>query len=301
MIDGRVCELGLDALRAQAPRDAIEEQPRDGVELLTLQRAEDDDLVDSVQELRAEAVPQELHQLILELLEGLVAAGAYGRRRTVSVSWPVKSGRILAMGEPEPGAFLREFRPAYPIETERLLVRPYTDDDFDALYAMHSRADVTRYVPWKTRDAEATRRALQRKVEHTALADGGDAIGLAVVLREEGSVIGDLSLMWISREHADGEIGFLFHPDHQGRGYALEASRVLLELGFRELGLHRLTGRVDARNAPSIRLMEKLGMRREAHLVENEWVKGEWQSERVYALLEHEWRAGSGEGAATTG
>jgi RimJ/RimL family protein N-acetyltransferase len=174
-------------------------------------------------------------------------------------------------------------------------VRPYTYEDFDALYAMHSRPDVTRYVPWKTRDADATRRALERKVDCNTLDEEGQAIGLAVALREEGSVIGDLSLMWVSREHADGEIGFLFHPDHHGRGYAQEAARVLLELGFAELGLHRLTGRVDARNAPSIRLMERLGMRREAHLVENEFIKGEWTDELVYAMLRREWEARGGQ------
>jgi RimJ/RimL family protein N-acetyltransferase len=55
--------------------------------------------------------------------------------------------------------------------------------------------------------------------------------------------------------------------------------------------MHRVIGRLEARNDASARLLEKLGMRREAHLVENEWVKGEWQSELVYAILAEEWRA----------
>jgi RimJ/RimL family protein N-acetyltransferase len=194
------------------------------------------------------------------------------------------------MGEPGPESLLRTFSPSYPIETERLLVRPYTYDDFDALYAMHSRPEVTRFVPWETRDAEETRRALERKVERRSLAEAGDAIGLAVALRQEGTVIGDLSLWWVTREHAGGEIGFLFHPDHHGHGYAREAVLVLFQLGFEELGLHRLIGRVDARNSPSIRLMEHVGMRREAHLVENEFIKGEWTDEVIYAILRREWR-----------
>ena len=52
-----------------------------------------------------------------------------------------------------------------------------------------------------------------------------------------------------------------------------------------------MIGRLEPRNAPSAKVLERLGMRLEAHLVENEWVKGEWQSELVYAILEREWRA----------
>jgi RimJ/RimL family protein N-acetyltransferase len=60
-------------------------------------------------------------------------------------------------------------------------------------------------------------------------------------------------------------------------------------LGFDALRLHRVVGRVEPRNVASSRVLEKLGMRREAHLVENEWIKGEWQSELVYAMLDREW------------
>ena len=64
----------------------------------------------------------------------------------------------------------------------------------------------------------------------------------------------------------------------------------MLRLGFEELGLHRIIGRIDARNTPSARVLERLGMRREAHFVHNEILKGEWTDEVVYAMLEDEWR-----------
>ena len=85
----------------------------------------------------------------------------------------------------------------------------------------------------------------------------------------------------------------MFHPLHQGSGYATEAARPMLAFAFGELGLHRIVGRLEPRNVSSARVLEKLGMRLEARLVENEWVKGEWQSELVYALLAREWRDGS--------
>jgi len=84
------------------------------------------------------------------------------------------------------------------------------------------------------------------------------------------------------------------HPDHRGHGYATEAAAAMLGLGFEGLGLHRIVGRLDARNDASARVLERLGMRREAHFVENEFVKGEWCDELVYAMLASEWQASPG-------
>lgn len=182
--------------------------------------------------------------------------------------------------------------PAYPIETERLLLRPFADADFEPLLAMQSRTDVARWLYWEARDADAVRTSLAAKLLETALAGDGDRISLAVVLKDSSEVIGDCTLWQVSGVHRQGEIGYVFHPDHHGRGYATEASRELLRLAFGEFGFHRVIGRIEARNVASARVLERLGMRREAHLIENEYVKGEWQSEAVYAILEDEWRAG---------
>jgi RimJ/RimL family protein N-acetyltransferase len=183
------------------------------------------------------------------------------------------------------------FAPAYPIETERLLLRPYGPVDFDALLAIESRADVHRYLYSEPRSADEVRAILERKIGETALADEGDTIAVAVCVRATGAMAGGCILHWTSREHGLGEIGFVLHPDHHGRGYAAEAARPLLEFGFAEVGLHRIIARLEARNAASARVLEKLGMRREALLIENERVKGEWQSELDYAMLDREWRA----------
>ena len=95
------------------------------------------------------------------------------------------------------------------------------------------------------------------------------------------------------RDASAGRARLAFRPGYHGRGYATEASRPLLAFAFEVLGLHRVVGRLEPRNPASARVLEKLGMRREAHLVGNEWVKGEWQSEDVYAVLDREWRDGS--------
>jgi RimJ/RimL family protein N-acetyltransferase len=112
-----------------------------------------------------------------------------------------------------------------------------------------------------------------------------------VILRETGQHVGEVSLFVQNAAHRGGEIGFVFHPEFHGRGYAAEASAQLLRLGFEELGLHRVIGRCDARNTASAKVMERLGMRREAHFRQNELVKGEWTDELVYAMLADEWPA----------
>lgn len=180
-------------------------------------------------------------------------------------------------------------RPSYPIETPRLRLRPYEPDDFDALAAIQSRADVMRYLYLEPRTRDEVRAELATRLQSSAIEAEGDKLVLAIERRDTGALAGDVTLWWLSEEHRLGEIGFVLHPNHHGQGLATEAARELLRLGFEELGLRRIIGRCDGRNAASARVLDKLGMRREAHFRENELVKGEWTDELVYALLADEY------------
>jgi RimJ/RimL family protein N-acetyltransferase len=179
--------------------------------------------------------------------------------------------------------------PRWPLETERLLLRPFRPDDLEALFAIQANESVARWLYNDPRTLEETRELLARKIGGATLRGQGEWLSAAAVLRTTGELVGDVSLLWASAAHRQGELGFVVHPEHQGRGYATEASRPLLDFAFGPLDLHRVIGRLEPRNAGSARVLERLGMRREAHLVENEWVKGEWQSELVYAVLAREW------------
>jgi RimJ/RimL family protein N-acetyltransferase len=176
-----------------------------------------------------------------------------------------------------------------PIETSRLRLRAFVPADLDALHALRSREEIHRWLYSEPFTEEESREELERRI-----ASARDApetgVGLAVELVATGELLGDVTLTLGSPEHRQAEIGFVFHPDHHGRGYATEAAEAMVALAFSTYGRHRVYGRLEARNTASARVLEKLGMRREAHLVENEWVKGEWQSELVYALLAREWR-----------
>lgn len=177
-------------------------------------------------------------------------------------------------------------KPGLRIRTERLELRPFEEGDFDAMLATWSREDTVRWLYASPRDRDEVRALLGRKM--TARPDD---VAFAAVLAGTGGFVADLNIVRTSSVHNQGEIGYVVHPAHRGRGYASEAARALLRLAFETLRFHRVEGRTEARNAASARVLAKLGMRREAHLVENEWVKGEWQSELVYAMLDREWAA----------
>jgi len=188
-----------------------------------------------------------------------------------------------------------------PLETERLLLRPFVHGDFHALFAIRSREDVARYLYWGPQTESEVRATLEQKIAGRAIRSEGDVLHLAVVLKATGEMVGDVVLKWVSEEHGQGEVGYIVHPDHHGRGYATEAIRKLLRVAFEELHLHRVIGHLEARNAASARVLEKVGMRREAHFVEDEFVKGEWQSALVYAILDREWRSAQGGGSGGGG
>ena len=182
------------------------------------------------------------------------------------------------------------FRPERPLETTRLILRPFGPGDFDDLYAYQSRHDVARYLHWDARNHVQVRHALVQQCHEISLSAEGDWLTFAVVWREAGRVIGEAGLKLISWEDRQGEIGFVFNPDYHGRGLATEAAEGLLGLGFDAIGWHRIIGSCDARNHPSSRLMARIGMRQEAHFVHNQIIKGVWADELVYAILDHEWR-----------
>jgi RimJ/RimL family protein N-acetyltransferase len=181
------------------------------------------------------------------------------------------------------------FAPVWPLETERLVLRPFEPGDLDALYAIHSDESNARFLYNEPRTREQVAELLERKISGSSIGAEGEWLSAAAVLRATGDLVCDASLLWANEAHKQGEIGFIAHPAHHGHGFATESARPLLAFAFETLALHRVVGRLEPRNAASARVLEKLGMRREAHFVENEWIKGEWQSELVYAMLAREW------------
>jgi RimJ/RimL family protein N-acetyltransferase len=189
-------------------------------------------------------------------------------------------------GMPEPA-----LRPDYPVRTERLLLRPLSSADSGALLAYRGRADVCRYLPFEPMTREDIAARIAGQWARTQLTAEGQSLTLGAEVAGTGELAGDVVLFWHSREHSAGELGYVFEPAMGGQGYATEAARAVLGLGFEGLGLHRIVARLDARNEASARLARRLGMRQEARLISNELFKGEWSTELVFAMLAEEWFA----------
>jgi RimJ/RimL family protein N-acetyltransferase len=175
------------------------------------------------------------------------------------------------------------------LETERLLLRPFRPDDLDRLAEIQSLPEVARYLYWEPRTRAEVEPALAKRIADTRLEQDDDAVTLAVERREDGLLLGDATLFLRSVAHRQVEVGYVFHPDAGGHGYATEAARALVDFAFKELRAHRVFARTDARNTPSAALLRRLGMRQEAHFREAEIFKGAWGDELVFAILADEW------------
>jgi RimJ/RimL family protein N-acetyltransferase len=177
--------------------------------------------------------------------------------------------------------------------TARLRLRRFEERDIDTLLAYRNDPAVARYQSW---DAFTRQEAEALIAEQGTVAPGtpGRWLQLAVELAEDGALVGDCALHVREEDRRLGEVGFTFARQHQGRGLASEAMQALLELAFATIGLHRLAAVVDTANAPAIRLLERLGFRREGHFRQHVWFKGAWGDEYVYALLASDWRRAAG-------
>ena len=176
-----------------------------------------------------------------------------------------------------------------PFETERLRLRPFCAEDWPFYADCHSRGEVYRYLyaaaPTGPALEEKFGRVLQPRFEQD-----GDVFRLAVIRKADDAAMGEVLLKLASRDALQGEIGYIFHPDFGGQGYATEAVAAMLGIGFEEIGFHRIFARLNAANAGSVGVMERLGLRREAHLIQNDRFEGRWGDEYVYALLKAEWQ-----------
>lgn len=186
-----------------------------------------------------------------------------------------------------------------PLRTERLVLRPIEASDAADVYEYQSLAEVIRYLPWPERNrAEGYAHTAKRAAGRILVADD-DFFVFAATLPGTPStgdpardrVIGDFMVRVSSAQHAQLELGWVLHPDFQGHGYAREAAQRVLDFVFETLHPHRVQAFLDARNGASAALCERLGMRREATILEEQYNDDEWQDTAVYGVLRREWAA----------
>lgn len=181
----------------------------------------------------------------------------------------------------------------WPVVTDRLTIRLATHDDAAATFAYRSRPEVAQWMTSLPTDLAAYTERFMERAEHT------------LVVTRDGAVIGDLMLEvqdpWAQTEVADdakgtaAELGWCLDRAAQGHGYATEAVCALLSIAFEGIGVRRVVALCFADNTASWKLMERIGMRREAHNVADSLHRdGRWLDGMQYALLADEWRAERG-------
>jgi RimJ/RimL family protein N-acetyltransferase len=173
------------------------------------------------------------------------------------------------------------------LETPRLIIRRFREDDIPALTAYRADPNVYRYLPWDSYD-KAKARALIEDLKDKEPGEVGRYF-FALEDKTTGVLIGDLYLRTEDDKRL-AEIGYVFALSSQGKGLATEAVGALLEYTFGTLHMHRLMARAVSDNAASLKLLERFGFRQEAHFVKSLWYRGAWVDTVVYALLKEEWQ-----------
>ncbi|WP_087018609.1 GNAT family N-acetyltransferase [Thaumasiovibrio subtropicus] len=165
------------------------------------------------------------------------------------------------------------------LETQRLRIRPTTHSDLPALYAYLSLEDVTPFLPGGVHSLDDVKVLIDKPYPHT----------FSITLLN-GRLIGHLLFHpWFVKETY--ELGWVIAPKYQGKGYASEAARAAMDYGFSEMRLHRIIATAQPENPASWRVMEKIGMRKEAHSKQClPQPDGTWWDEVFYALLREEWQ-----------
>lgn len=175
------------------------------------------------------------------------------------------------------------------ITTERLILRRFTPGDLPAFVAYRSAPAVARYQSWDSSYSLADAQAFLADQQRLSFGQPGAWIQLAAVDRATGVLHGDCAVKILVDQRATAEIGVTLAPEHQGRGIANEALAAVVDHLFEDHGLHRIYAETDDRNTAVHRLLERLGFRCEARLVEADWFKDEWCTLRTYAVLRREW------------
>jgi len=189
-------------------------------------------------------------------------------------------------------------KPPPRLVTPRLVLDPIGPDDAEALYAYRSEPAVYRYLRSAPASPDDMRHFVREQCA-SVVDTPGTWYQLAVRRHETGELIGDIGIRFPADDPHQAEVGFTVSPGSQRQGYGTEAVTAVMDYVFASLGKRRVIASADPRNAPSIALLKRLGMRQEAHFRESLLIRGEWVDDVVFAILDREWkarRAASGDG-----
>lgn len=173
------------------------------------------------------------------------------------------------------------------LESETLLLRPITDTDNTAVFAYRSDAATNQYQGFIPKSLDEVDAFIARNP--TEWDTPNTWFQLVILERETNTLVGDVGVHFIGKAGQQCEIGCTINKNYQGQGYAPHAMKLIINHLFGALNKQRIIASVDPRNTPSLRLLERLGFRKEAHFKKSLYLNGQWVDDMVYALLQDDW------------
>jgi RimJ/RimL family protein N-acetyltransferase len=174
------------------------------------------------------------------------------------------------------------------LESERLFMRRFAERDLVPFLSYVNDPVVARYQSWESYSEQQAREVIERQ-KHLSPGLPGQWFTFALELKLTGALIGHIALK-TQEDKLQAELGFTLSREYHGQGLAFEAASRVLDYVFFNLEMHRVTAITDCQNHRSVALLDRLGMRREGHFIQNVWFKGRWGDEYLYAILREEWR-----------
>jgi RimJ/RimL family protein N-acetyltransferase len=175
------------------------------------------------------------------------------------------------------------------LTTDRLTLREFTENDWPAVLAYQQDPRYLRTYEWTERTVPDVQAFVQMFLDNQA-AQPRTKFQLAITLKTTGQLIGNCGLRLKSAHALEADIGYELSPEQWGKGYATEAAQAMVNLGFSEFNLHRISAWCLADNVGSVRVLEKVGMKLEGKLRENEYFKNRYWDTLLYAILENDWQ-----------
>lgn len=172
--------------------------------------------------------------------------------------------------------------------SERILIRPIEKDDAESLFGYRSDALTNKYQCWIPKNITEVYEFIDTRIAKS-INVFDTWFQLAIIHKDKNLLIGDIGLHFIDEQSKQVEIGCTIDKNFQGKAFATEALERVIDFLFKELNKHRIKASVDPRNIGSIKLMEKLGFRKEAHFKQSIFSNGEWVDDIIYAILKEEW------------
>lgn len=178
---------------------------------------------------------------------------------------------------------------AFPLETERLIIRAFCETDLEEFFAYRNDPEVAKYQGWPVPYSMENAVNFIREMKNVKLGAAGAKCQVAIELKENRRLIGDIGFIVSQKNPGQARIGYSLACAYWKNGYASEAVACMLDYFFNELSLHRVSADCDPENIASSHLLEKLGFRREGHFIESFWLGDKWGDEYYYGILQREW------------